>query len=296
MSRTEHERCSELLAAYLDEALDEREYAWVTAHLDSCSECRNEIAGLRVLRGPMTPLNDVERARLHRDVFHELGLMTGETKPARRWAERAPQLLGAVATVALLLGGLVYLGNGMGGGDDSAGSIAGGDGGGDQGAESFDSLEDGDGTTSAGVAPETGRVKGLPAPEANYESDLGTVEDRALRKLGRGSRTFKAFTGVEVPAAKQLRSPFLNSLVDQAPEETSEQLRECATEVLNQLPRAVATYAAPARYGDPPRPVLVIGFAYSFTEAGFLDQYQLWIYPRGSCDFPMNYVGGQIRP
>ena len=296
MSRTEHERCSELLAPYLDEALDERESAWMTAHLDSCPECRVEMAGLAALRAQEPALNDVERARLHRDVFYELGLMTGEAKPARRWSQRAPQLLGAVATVALLLGGLVYLGNGLGGGDDSAESIAGGDSDAGQGAEAFDSLEAGDGAATGGAAPGAERATDLPEPEANYESDLGTVENRSLKKLGRRSRTFKAFTGVEVAAAEELRSTFLDSLVDQAPPDTSVQLRECATEVLNQLPRAVATYAAPARYGDPPRPVLVIGFAYSFTEQGFLDQYQLWIYPRGSCDFPMNYLGGQIRP
>jgi hypothetical protein len=297
MSPTDHEHFSELLPAYLDEALDDREAAWMTAHRETCAECRSELTGLKALRADEDSLNEVERARLHRDVLHELGLMTGgPTSKPSPWGQRAAQLLGVAATVVLLIGGIAYLGGNVGGGDDSA-ETAGGDAGGDSAQDS----DGDDGTTmesgAGGAAPDALRTKDLPPPEATFESDLGTVEDRALKRIGRRSKPFTRFPGnVATTAVSEYRKPFLDDLVAQSTGDVSGQLRECATDVLSQLPSAVATYAAPARYGDPPRPVLIIGFAYSFTEDGFLDQYQLWIYPRGSCDFPTNYIGGQIRP
>ena len=300
MSRTEHERCSEALTGYLDASLEDDEAVWVTDHLDTCPECRAEMAGLQALRGSEESLTEVDRARLHRDVLHELGLMTGA--PAARpspWGVRAAQLLGAAATVALLLGGLVYLGGNLGGGDDADMGGAG------DGADALQDAESDAGRTTAeesgaagGAAPQSEALsKDVPPPEATYQAHLGTVGDRALKQTGRRSRPFTAFpTNVEVGAVAEYRKPFLDDLVAQAPDEVTDQLRECATEVLAQVPTAVATYAAPADYGDPPRAVLIIGFAYSFTEQGFLDQYQMWIYPRGSCDFPTNYIGGRIRP
>jgi anti-sigma factor RsiW len=296
---TDHERCSELLAGYRDDALSAEEAAWVSAHLEACPDCRAELAGLEALDGGDADLTEIERARLHREVLHELGLMTGPARQPTPWGARAAQLLGAAATVALLVVGLVYVGNNLGGtgsGDDSA--VEGG-GDGDAGVGDPFSREEAaqDGVTSetsgGGVAALGKRAEAPPEPTVS--GDLGPVSDRALRATGRKERPFTGFPGnVRTAEVEDYRATFLDELVAQAPEEVSEQLRRCATDVLAQIPTAVATYAAPARYGDPPRRVLVVGFAYSFSEDGFLDQYQMWIYPRGSCDFPLNYIGGTI--
>lgn len=296
---TDHEHVSELLAAFVHASLEPERRSDVESHLETCEECRRELTGLRALQAD-EGLTELERTRLHRDVLAELGLAGAEARrPSPRWAG-AGRLVGVAATLALLLGGLVYLGGNLGGDDAGDGDAAQSalEDGGDQREDPFSSGAGGEAegaTDSAGTTMEAGAAA-APPPEATYEADLGEVTDKQLKQTGRRGRTFRSFASVPVETIEEYREPFLDELVAKADGELGEQLRECARDVLAQLPTAVATYAAPAKYGDPPRPVLIVGFAYSFTEDGFLDQYQMWIYPRGSCDFPTNYVGGQIRP
>lgn len=296
---TDREHVSELLGAFVDDSLEPERRNEVEGHLATCEECRRELTGLQALQESDEGLTELERTRLHRDVLTELGLAGAQSRrPSPRWAG-AGRLVGVAATLVLLLGGLVYLGGNLGGDDAGDGDTAQSaleDGAGREDPFSSDAGGEAEGAdSSAGTTMEAGAASG-PPPEATYEEDLGKVTDKQLKQTGRRARTFRSFASVPVETVGEYRKPFLDELVAMADGEVAEQLRDCARDVLAQLPTAVATYAAPAEYGDPPKPVLILGFAYSFTEDGFLDQYQMWIYPRGTCDFPTNYVGGQIRP
>ena len=89
---SDHERCSELLSGYSDGTLEPEEGAWVAAHLESCAGCTAELEGLKALRAEGESLSELERTRLHREVLHHLGLMTGPARSQSGWGPRVARL------------------------------------------------------------------------------------------------------------------------------------------------------------------------------------------------------------
>lgn len=95
--KTEHERISKQLSAYLDDELADRERAAVERHLDTCADCRWDLATLRQTVQWTQSLPTVPLPR----VFTIPA--PAEAARAYRPSWRVPVLQGATALVALLL-------------------------------------------------------------------------------------------------------------------------------------------------------------------------------------------------
>ena len=311
----DHERCSELLAPFVHRELDAEAASQVEAHLETCSDCSQERVGLQTLvAGEVTPLTELERARLRRVVLSEAvplpdegGQVVQSPGPGRgaRWY----QVLGAAAALALI-GGFAYLGlgNSMGGQDtgSSGESVAADDG---RGAEAEDSdapnaggsLKQGDAadeaTGTTGGAPATMEAQVPVAPSPTFEADLGPVDEKRLNKLGRSGLPLvifsRAYTTDDV-ADKQVA--FIEEVAAQAPTARGEDIRACAGEISAQFPNSLLAYAAFAEFEDR-GDILVLAFAWTDEESGPLSQSMVWAWGIGDCDgIPVHYSKNVIRP
>ena len=172
-----HERCSELLLAYAQGALFGALREEVENHLDTCSDCSSEYAGLSALRaGPDAELNELERKRLRAGIDSELQKEREVDAPSvGRWRRNAAPLLAAAAAVAVIaVGFLVWQGSGS----DSPLSTAGGDASTESRDEDRFRVEDEVGSVQGGGA-------GDPAGEEAAELEMEAPADQAGDPAGR---------------------------------------------------------------------------------------------------------------
>lgn len=182
MSDITHERCSELLPRLLAGDLAADDALAVELHLESCAGCRLELKGLSALAEELTPLTDLERARLRRAV--RAGLPHSDTASqgaSPLWRKAAP-FLSAAAALLILGFGIASLD--LGGADEGSDSAAGG-------AETSDELQ--------GSAEDAGRA-GPEDPNSVAAGESADVQgsDQTAGASG-GASTETALQAVATP-------------------------------------------------------------------------------------------------
>jgi hypothetical protein len=319
MAEMTHERCSELLRAYAAGELPAADAGAVRAHLDECEDCRAEekvVAALVVASEP-EPLTDLERARLHRDLFQEVWPGTRANAdlvapaPGPGWKRWVVPALGSAAAVLVAL--LVVTGGLTGGGDDQGSAAMGGadaDGGGsDTSLESSEqAIEPGGGGGGGGsgavgdrqtakddafsaAAGAAGAAYNDAGPEPQFDADAGELSSERLSALGRSSDLFRSFAnGYTVDDVDGLRSRFVRRLASQSGA-ASAQVRECAATLPQDEP-ILAAYGATGTYDD--RDALVLGFVTNDAGSASLDRYLMWVWTKGSCRAPIDTLFERI--
>jgi anti-sigma factor RsiW len=310
-----HERCSELLRGHVLGDLPRDLADEVRAHLDECEECRAEERAVSILvagAGQTAPLDELERARLHRGLAQELFTpranadVASAAGGAPRWTKWVAP---ALATAAVLAGIAVMTTRGgssdetatqqlsaEGGGDtqedhpanalDDSAASGGGAGGLEQGADA----ERSNSSTALGAA--------APAPDTasrvppQFDAHAGSLTTEDLSRLGRSGDLFQAFAAAYRPGdGKDLYEPFLETLVDESPGLRGE-IEQCAAT----LPRdgsLIPVYGALADYDG--RDALVLGFVTSDPGSAELDRYLIWVWERGKCEQPIDSLFENIE-
>jgi hypothetical protein len=144
-------------------------------------------------------------------------------------------------------------------------------------------------------------LSGLAVARPVFQPRLGNFTSDDLRAFGRIGPLFNQFrTAYTVSDAVDLQDRYLGKLIRLAPDDAAaEQTETCGRTVLESRDEPVlAAYGAHGtmRRNDRGRAALVIGFAYPSGDEGPLDRFMLWVWPRGDCDAPIDYVSAQIRP
>jgi hypothetical protein len=313
----DHNRCSELLPAYVDGELDASTMDEVGAHLQGCADCRLEETALRAMAAvQVTPMSADERSWLHEQVLTG-AKTTEEPEPAatvlvpRRapWLTRVAPALGAVAALLVLAVGAMLVGGGdlMGGPDQDAIGAAGGA---EQKATESEDFEEG-AAASAGTAKKdkdgknrtvmtsesdsafsAAELSGPPQPEFDR---LGKIRQRTIRMIGRRDSTFLSyFNAYKVGDVDPKQDRLLDKLVLRSPPELESQIRDCAQTVFDSGPPASLPAFAATAIRDA-RDILVLGFAWSEKEAGPVYRYMMWTWPLGGdCGNPTGYEAGRI--
>lgn len=310
-----HDQCSELLYGYVRGELDRAQADGVHAHLAECEECRAEQRALTALVGDGdVPMDDMERARLHRGLAQELftpranadvaGTGGGSTVP--RWAR---WVVPAAASAAVLAAVFVMT---TGGGSDDAAQFSaesgaedassgrdalgdsdtgGGAGGGGSTAEvEADRAPERSVAAAAGPESDTFALESSPAPE--FAGDLRSQSAEDLSSIGRSGEPFASFAqSYGPPDVPRLYDRFLRALADDAGG-LGREIEECAAAV--QDGSVLPAYAARAAYDG--RDVVVLGFVTSDPESETLGRYLLWVWEAGSCEEPVDTLFGEIAP
>jgi Putative zinc-finger len=305
-----HDRCSELLAAYVDGELDASTMDEVGTHLQGCPDCRLEETALRAMSAVVvTPMSADERSWLHEQVLSGAkGVAEDDAAPAiivpRRtpWLARVAPALGAVAALLVLAVGVMMVGGNLSGSNDQgAMPSAGADRIGPDGAEE-----------AAGGSPEVGRKDQDQAGDAAATASgevyalegkvvrprfkrLGKVQDRTLRMIGRRDATFNSyFDAFKVRDVDPQQDFLLNRLVQRSPVDLENQIRDCAQVVMSSGPPASLPAFAATAIRDA-RDILVLGFAWSDQDRGPMYRYMMWSWPLdGDCGNPIGYEAGRI--
>jgi hypothetical protein len=269
MTEIDHATCSELLRPYLEGSLDAARADAVEHHLASCPSCEAEQRALgALLRAPDASLRPGERDRLRNAVLDATGVgTTPSTTAPRRWASRLAPAVGAAALLLVVAVGVRLVGGGAGGGAGGRDAATAGR------SSDLRSTEAGGEQTTSGAGPAR---PGAP----RFDSAERALTERDLVELGR--------TGFSARSAKIARSPsdaeatlgsrLVKELALAAPSAVAPQVRRCAR-------------VASGRTGD--RPVVPAYGADNLD--GLLDRFQIWVWPRGSCDAPLIYQAGRIR-
>ena len=302
----EHERCSELLGPLLRGELSEQQATSVEDHIAGCEECRAEKEGLQALIGapalmsvPAEPLTEFEKARLRRAVAGAMpaaspAARTIVSEPGKPWAARIAPYLGTAAALILVVFGATQLD--LGGSDDDSGA---GDGtaieqdssGGGRGAD------EGASNDTAVTSGEALAEDGAPAPGPSFEPEAGDIERTGLRRFGSTDPLFKSFAlTLTTDDAESLNEQYLRDLASAgAAAGDPATITECGQQVLTS--QDSPTLPAYAGYGElEKKDVLMMGFVYSGADAGPLDKFMLWIWPRDDCSIPSEYQFGKIKP
>jgi hypothetical protein len=314
-----HDRCSELLGGYVRGELERAEAEGVREHLSECEECRAEHRALTTLlgdAGEVRPMDDMERARLHRGLAQELftpranadvaGAGSGGGAP--RWAK---WVVPAVASAAVL--GAVFVMATGGGSDEATQFSAEAEGGAEDAGSSLDALRDSDEGSGAGGRTSRGgggsqagdepkrSVAAASAPDGNsfslasgaapeFAGDLGSPTTEDLASIGRSGEPFAAFAERYGPAdVPRLYDRFLDALTDAAGG-LGREIEDCATAV--QDGSVLPAFAARAEYEG--RDVVVLGFAASDPDSERLGRFLLWVWEPGSCEEPVDTLFGDI--
>ena len=320
MTHLDHDRCSELLAAYVRGELTERDRSWVSSHLSSCAECSAELVALEHLTGlPDARLNDIEKGTLHRRLDEATAVereldAPRTTPPPVPIRGRVAQWLGAAALIALVAVGITVVGNGMGGSDDSetAGETSGGDedaGGTEPEGDLFQAPESqpraraqkdtaggGGGSEAAGDSSRSSDLSARIGPRLYPGSQ--TFDEDSIVRWGASNLELVLFAeAYDTSDAGEIQDRYLNDLVRAVGQRRSkaeaETLRECSSPVIDERDSSVPAYAAYGRYEKDP--AVVVGFAWS-RDGGPLNRYMLWVWPAGRCDAVLDYREGRIRP
>jgi hypothetical protein len=301
-SHLTHERCSELLAAYLTEDLDSEQHRLVEDHLEHCAQCSAERAGLAALRSSERgDLTGDERALLRAGVLESIrDLESTAASPLQDESDavvvplggreaRAGKYLGIAAVLAILAVGSLFVlrGGGLGvtGGDDGdAGSAVG---------EAEISGEGAGGEDAEDEALQFDARRLRP----NVQSDRGTISEGDLDRLGRRAVAFSAaseraptkddLTEESAPMPWELLSNAraADKSIDRLAARAGAALAsdvdvtECGRTALEELGRrGLATYATTATIEG--EDVVIIAFV---TGARTPDRYAVFAFPRGDC-------------
>ena len=321
----EHDPYTELIEAYGRGELDAGRARELEAHVASCTACTEELAGFRALHAvEVDELTSAERAELHRvvEASLEMDRSPAATSAPRRslWQRLAPAL-GAVGMLAILAVGVAYFGmEGMGGADRDVAPATGASG----EDESEDSAERAGKPLSEGTAGSAGTVTDSapaagPIPEPSQAQDAlhgevlvtpkraahnffngvsprferrrDTDADR-LRSLGKGRSPFDDLADLRVREVGEHRETYLRVLARRAGPDR-EQVKECGAIVMQREENALPAYAARAEYDG--ETAVIIGFLWSREDSGRLDQFMIWVWPRGDCTFALDRLTGAVR-
>jgi hypothetical protein len=304
-----HDRCSELLLGYVRGELPSALSDEVRAHLAGCSDCRAEekaVAALTVTADDdSTPLDDMERARLHRGLAQELFTaranadVAGAAPASRGWAR---WIVPAGTAAAVLAGVLVTtLGGGLGdtGGDAGVAPLSReegpAEGGGGDAVSPRDRVADEDNrrnhvTAHSGEAAESQTTfAGPEAPDPVFDPDAGTLTASDLSDIGRP--VFEAFAAAYRPGdGARVYDGFLAAL---AREDAGvrPQIEECAA-TLPQDGSLIPAYAAVGEYEG--HRALVLGFVTSDPGSRRLDRYLVSVWDLEECAQPVDTVFERI--
>lgn len=301
-----HERCSELLGGFVRGELSHEDAADVRAHLDGCEECRAEegaIAALVSSEG-VQPLDDMERARLHRGLAQELFTpranadVAGTAPATPRWTRWvAPALAGAAVLAAVAV-----MTTTMGGSDDEGGAQVAGRAPAEAGSDETATMDEyggrsgeadggGGGKAVRGSAPESstalestakGAASDAAGPLPQLYSDLGSLDASDVPAIGSG---FQSFADAYSPGeGVALYDRFLRILRKDAGA-AGEEVDECAA-TLPQDGSLLPAYAALAEYEG--EDALLLGFVTSDPGSKEFDRYLIWVWARGSCEQPID--------
>jgi len=279
----------------------------VEDHIAGCEECRAEKEGLKALTGapallsvPAEPLTELERARLHRAVAGAMpaaspAARTIVSEPGKPWAARIAPYLGTAAALILVVFGATQLD--LGGSDDESGA-------GDGGAAIERDGSDGAGGGDEGASNDTAVTSGdafaednAPVPGPSFEPEAGDIERTSLRRFGSRDPLFKSFAlTLTTDDAENLDQQYLRDLATAgAATGDPATITECGEQILSA--QNDPTLPAYAGYGElESEDVLMMGFVYSGADAGPLDKFMLWIWPRDDCSIPSEYQFGKIKP
>jgi hypothetical protein len=268
----DHDTCSQLLRAYLAGEASDVAPA-IAGHLETCRQCREESAGLRMLLAPVDEMTPTERSQLRAEVARATRAESRSLQavPSRRPTSEGPDratgsprsrmdrrrfapLLSAAAAILLIATGVVLFQH-LGGssGRTSFGSAAA-----PKGAPRGDANT---GTKAQGVGPS---FLAAPTFATSLLSDLGQVEREASTRLP----SFRsAYDGA--PAA-QLAPGLLGRLADAAPAALRSQVLECGHQVIDQ-PGSTALPAFGARVTVRGQPTLALAFTTPNSPAGRLE-------------------------
>ena len=296
-----HERCSELLPAYVREGSAHAHAGAVEAHLAGCSDCSAEHRALMALVATEPPpLTEIERARLRRAVLEEAvpAPDVEAQPPASTTKARLFPLLGAAALV-MLVAVFAYagFGDGNGGGDAETPALEGADHDAMKDAGQGGGAGEASGNTTMESAAGASRAKAAP-PRPEFKADIGAVNAKRLNKLGRSGVPLVLFPpSYTTDDVARLRDDYIEQMAADAPAARAAQLRECIAGVTSNFPTALPAYSAIGEFVDEPRrEVLIAAFAWTDETEGPLDQSMVWAWPLGSCDSVAHYSKNVILP
>jgi hypothetical protein len=301
-----HERCSELLAAYVGEGLEAAGSEAVARHLASCPDCRQELNGLSELLAPAgPPMTSSERAALHEALPGPTGdARVVDFRPrskrrepiSRPWPARLAAALGAAALLLVVAAAAVLLPRNA--------SQQGAEGSGGSSAEApevgpMPSAQRGDESTkdSRGLAERLDAQRPGRRARPLWVSPTAPTTRAQLERRGRRGQPFVAFAQtLSSTDATARQAEFLNQLAARAPASLRPAVRSCTARVERHASagyRLLPAFGARAKLdGDQ---VLVLGYAWTQGK-GPLDRFMIWGFARGSCDAPVIYEAGPIRP
>lgn len=272
-----HEHPTELLGPLLRGEIDAERARQIEDHVATCTDCAAEKRALEALHGPLPPLTDIDRARLHREVWAEVA---GETTlPGPSWSQRLAPYLSAAAVMVLLAVGFVAL-NTSGGGDDESGDGGGAvmESGGDQ-AEEADTFDEGASSGGGAANDAAGSGAAEMAIGAVFDPDLGPLTQEDLAAIGVGA-PFDSYRELyDAAFARDNALPFLKQLA--ASSDRGDLVRRCGRRVL-QGQSAVALAGFGGNGTVDGIPALVIGFATSSDDER-LDSFSVLAFDRSNC-------------
>ena len=318
-----HERCSELLLAYVTDELDAEERTSVESHLEHCAQCSAERAALLGLRsGPAEPLSEDERVVLRASVLAAArgsepaeGPLADEHDavivPLGGRRARASRYLGIAALLAVLAVGFAYVGL-LGGGDDGAGGEsssaepegvegvgsetrddrAGARGGGED-STTLEAQEDSadDEAGDPEDEPEARPGSELVAEtEPVFTGDEGDLDGDELGDLAKGRRfrLLNRATSVRVP--DEDTDAALEALVESSPAELVAPVNNCGLAALDTLDeQALPVYGATATVDG--QEAVVIGLV---TGESSLDRFLVVAFELDDCTTILNSSEGPI--
>ncbi|MEA2452619.1 MAG: hypothetical protein QOG04_1329 [Actinomycetota bacterium] len=294
MNELTHETTSELLAAYVAGGLSAPDQLAVELHLESCSDCSLELAGVRLLSADeVEPMTGTERDRLSHAV------RAAVTAPAKRsWSERfgrrvAPAL-GAVALIAIAVVAIVSLPRdsqdapALAPNTAESGALFDADTG-TGGAGAADAATEELGSDAGQPATSQGHAAGAATKGSNTAPDTAAQTEIALRPSSTTlfyDTSFAAIgfdLGALVPAQspKRMAGGTFASLTESAPDERVASWIETCAGITISTSREELTATSAAYYATDD--VLVIGFTWIDTSTARLN-YFLQGWRAGRCD------------
>jgi hypothetical protein len=305
-SHLTHERCSEMLAAYLAEDLDSEQHRLVEDHLEHCAQCSAERAGLAaLLSSDQGGLTGDERALLRAGVLKAISDPETSMSPLQDESNavvvplgsrggRAGKYLGIAALLAILAVGSLFVLRG-----------------GELGVTGSDDGDAGSAVSEAEVSGEGGAEDAedealrfdTPRIRPHVQSDRGAISEGDLDRLGRNSLnvTANSLTSDTDPeesepapeelAKRRASENSLTRLAARAPEPLAPDVTECGRTALKELERpGLAAYATTATLEG--EDVVIIAFV---TGARTPDRYAVFAFPRGDCTTILTSTEGPLE-
>lgn len=310
-----HDRCSELLRGYVRNELPRDLADEVRGHLAACDACRAEeraVAATAVTDGAdARPLDDMERARLHRGLAQELFTpgandVRAPAPASRRWA----RWIVPATTAAAVLAGVLVMTQGGGMDADVPESAAvqapvedeGGSGAADAGAGGAGGSGTSTGRPSGKAGTDTHRALSAAAgtegaqaefdapqdPLPVFDADRGVLTSSELTDIAQGGHFRRFALSYRPKDASDLYDGFLDLIASEA-DDLAPRIAECAAT----LPQdsLIPAYATTGEYRG--NRVLVLGFVSSDYGAR-LNRVLIWAWKQGDCDEPVETLFQKI--